>query len=56
MRRVSDGAREMIDDAHLVTESWERLEPIAGRVAARFRHGPVSAVAVGAGDWSGHNV
>ena len=26
----------MIDDAHLVKESWDRLEPIAGRVAAQF--------------------
>lgn len=26
----------MIADAHLVKESWDRLEPVAGRVAARF--------------------
>jgi hemoglobin-like flavoprotein len=26
----------MIDDAHLVKESWDRLEPVAGRVAAQF--------------------
>jgi NAD(P)H-flavin reductase/hemoglobin-like flavoprotein len=26
----------MIEDAHLVKESWDRLEPIAGKVAAHF--------------------
>lgn len=26
----------MIADVHLVKESWDRLEPVAGRVAARF--------------------
>ena len=26
----------MIEDAHLVKASWDRLEPVAGRVAARF--------------------